>query len=264
MSNIALNKPILESVWERPEELTNGNYNNYDKKFGYSYSKWPSYLTVDLQDIFKIETIRFLLWDGDQRVYKYRLLTSSDSINWTVHFDTSERGYQGWQEFYFPEKMEIRYIRIHCLWNSVNFAFHIVQLQAFDSETEELKKHITNKRIIVKKPENIENEINDGLPLTQKLNNQISSLERILNETSMINSESFQEFINNMRIQAYDIESLEKSIDSVRREIINPVKNELDKSSKLGRFSVLGFYVGFAGLVVSIFSILNLIFKWIE
>jgi hypothetical protein len=44
-----------------------------------------------------------------------------------------------------------------------------------------------------------------------------------------------------LRVQANDIESLEKSVDSIRREIINPVKQELEEGRKLGRYSKWGF-----------------------
>jgi hypothetical protein len=263
MANIALNKPILENEWRRPEEISKNNYNTYTGTSGFTESIWPINLTLDLQEVYEIETIRFLLWAKDQRIYKYRLLTSVDSITWDVHFDSSQGGSSGWQEFCFQKKISIRYIRIHCLWNSKNGAFHIVEMQVYDENTENLEITVINKRIIRTKPDGITREVGDGLPLTQKINNLTNSLERTLLESPLINPKPFQEIITNFRIQAYDIESLEKSLESIRREIINPVKNELEEGKRLGQFSVWGFYVGFVGIVVSIFAILNGIFKWI-
>lgn len=66
MANIALKKPILEIEWQRPEELTNNQHTGYTGTSGFTHSKWPTYLTLDLQNINRIETIRFLLWDKDQ------------------------------------------------------------------------------------------------------------------------------------------------------------------------------------------------------
>lgn len=263
MANIALGKTIIESNWQKPEELTNGDYSNYTGSTGFAHSKWPTYLTLDLQESFSIETIRFLLWNKDDRIYKYRLLTSDDLTNWNVHFDTAEAGFSGWQEFSFPNKIKARYIRIHCLWNSLKTGFHIVQMQVYDESTENLNITPTNKRVIFSQTSGLTSEFKDGLPLTQKMNNLTNSLERIINENTIINPEPFQEIITNFKLQVYDIESLEKSIDSVRREIINPVQKELKEGKKLGKFSVWGFYVGFAGIIVSIFAILNGIFKWI-
>jgi hypothetical protein len=149
------------------------------------------------------------------------------------------------------------------MWNSANGGFHVVQLQVFDKETEQLEIKVDNKRIIsISVAENI-NEIGSGLPLTQQMNSLINSLEKILQDNQIINPEPFKKIIASFRIQAYDIEALEKSIDSIRREIINPVKKELDEGKRLGKFSVWGFYIGFVGIIVSIFAILNGIFKWI-
>lgn len=144
----------------------------------------------------------------------------------------------------------------------MNPGFHVVAMQVYDEDTENLNVDINNKRIILSKSDS-QKEIGDALPVTQKINNLINNLERILKENPIINPVPFQEILTSFKIQAYDIESLEKSMDSVRREIISPVKKELEEGKKLGKFSVWGFYVGFAGIIVSIFAILNAIFKWI-
>jgi hypothetical protein len=94
MTNIALGKRIIED-WEKPEEATNGNYKNYTGSIGFASTHWPKNLTLDLEETYEIETIRFLLWDRDARIYKYRLLTSVDSFIWKVHFDTYDGGYKG-------------------------------------------------------------------------------------------------------------------------------------------------------------------------
>jgi hypothetical protein len=264
MANIALNKKILEPEWVRPEVLVDNNYTNYNGSNGYTHSSWPINLTLDLENIFEIETIRFLLWDKDPRVYKYRLLTSMDLKVWDVHFDSFVNGYRSWQEFNFQEKISARYVRLHCLWNSDNVGFHIVQMQVYDNETEELNIDISNIRVILLKKEESNLEIGSGLPLTQQMKILTNSLEVIMKEHPLINPKPFQDILSSFKIQANDIEALELSIDSIRREIISPVKKELENGNKIGRFSVWGFYVGFAGFIVSIFAILNGIFKWIE
>ncbi|MDD3688054.1 MAG: discoidin domain-containing protein [Bacteroidales bacterium] len=187
MANIALNKPIIESAWAKPQELTNDNFKVYDGNNGFTYSHWPSYLTLDLQEIASIETIRFLLFDKDARTYKYRFLTSPDLINWSVHFDSYDVGYSGWQEFSFPDKINVRYIRIHCLWNSVNTGFHLVQMQVYDENTELLEYKITNKKVIHTKSEIIATEIGDegffcDAPISIKTN--IISINYLSDENS--------------------------------------------------------------------------------
>ena len=265
MGNIALGKKILEREnWIRPEELTNDNFRKYDGKKGYSYAQWPCNLTLDLGKVEDIETIRFLLYDEDDRSYKYRLLTSRNLNEWSVHYDSAEYNCKGWQEFNFQEKISTRYIRIHCLWNSKNRHFHIIELQAYDRDTENHNLTISNKTLLSLGTKVQPDEIGDGSPFTLKINDLIHGLEKIIQENSrIINPEPIQEIIINLRTQAHDVETLEKSLGSIRREIINPVKKELEAGRKIGRFSILGFYVGFAGIIISIFAILNGIFKWI-
>lgn len=262
MANIALGKKIMED-WKAPNELTNGNYTNYTGKVGFTSSVWPKNLTLDLEDIYYIETIRFLLYDKDTRLYKYRILTSEDVTHWSVHYDTDDGGYRGWQEFTFQDKIKARYIRIHCMWNSQNNNFHIVELQVYDKDTEILNLNIANKRIISTKKITSSIEIGTGLPITRMMINLTNSLETILNEHQVINPKPFKEIINSLRIQVNDIESLENSVDSIRREIIDPVKQELEEGRELGKFSKWGFYVGFIAIIVSIFAILNGVFNWI-
>lgn len=261
MANIALGKSILEN-WKNSEALTNGKYDDYSHK-GYASTHWPHNLTLDLEENTKIDTIRFLLWNNDSRTYHYRLLTSEDLVIWNVHYDSSETGCKGWQEFTFNDKRSVRYIRIHCLWNSANPAFHINEIQVYDQDPPQLPITIEQKRIISDKTTTRNIEIGSGLPITTEIQQIADSLEKILLDNEIINPKPFQRIINSFRIQAIDIEALEKSIDSIRREIINPVKTELEEGKRLGRFSVWGFYIGFAGIVVSIFAILNGIFDWI-
>lgn len=81
MTNLALGKLPIEK-WHTPEEATNGNYSEYKANSGYSKAHWPCYYTIDLEDECSIDTIRFLLYDKDDRNHQYRLLTSSDTKSW--------------------------------------------------------------------------------------------------------------------------------------------------------------------------------------
>lgn len=262
MANIALRKKIIEKDWVRPEELTDNNIDVYSTHKGFTEAVWPKNLTLDLENVFKIETIRFLLWDRDHRIYKYRLLTSVNFKEWNVHYDSFDKGYSGWQEFNFINKINVRYIRIHCVWNSVNEGFHIVQLQAFDEDTPPIS-NVANKKNIRTNEVDEEKEIGSGLSLTQQMKTLIDNLEQIIKDSALINPKPFEEIISKFRIQTNDIESLESSVDGIRREIILPVQKELEYNKKYQKFSVLGFYIGFIGFIVSIFAILNGIFNWI-
>src|SRR3989339_1861781 len=110
MPNIALNKSFEEPI-NNASEATNGIVSGYTGVKGFAFFSWPGTMTIDLGEIKKIYCIRFLLWDGlgkggskrDPRIYKYRLLTSTNHKIWNVYFDTASNGFNGWQVFTFPQ-----------------------------------------------------------------------------------------------------------------------------------------------------------------
>jgi hypothetical protein len=49
-----------------------------------------------------------------------------------------------------------------------------------------------------------------------------------------------------------NIEKIEMNIDAVRKEVISPIKEELNQNRVAGKFSILGFWVGAVSMIVSI------------
>ena len=261
MTNIALGKSIEEQQVENASAVTDGHITGYTDRKGFGHFSWPGFLTVDLGDQYNLSCIRILLWDGlgqgnrqrDNRIYKYHLLTSIDHQTWKVVFDSTNDGSNGWQVFNFPDGLNVRYCRIHGLWNSANPEIHIVQVEAHDSEPPNLDAECMLQRAIT--TESINEEVGDGLPLTSRVGGIINNIEQLVESTKILNPEPFRELISQLRIQVNDVSALERSMDSIRREIIGPVHEELEKSSKLGRFSVWGFWVGLIGGLLAIVSI---------
>jgi hypothetical protein len=124
---------------------------------------------------------------------------------WNVHYDSFDKGYSGWQEFNFINKIKVR---IHCVWNSSNEGFHIVQLQAFDGDVPPIN-NVANKKNIRTNEIDEEKEIGSELNLTQQMKTSIDNLEQIIKDNSVINPKPFKEIISKFRIQTNDIESLE-------------------------------------------------------
>ena len=93
------------------------------------------------------------------------------------------------------------------------------------------------------------------LSLEGKVGEIISRLEQLIKEHEIINPEPFQKIINELSTQVSDVVVIEKSMNAIRREITEPVKLEIEKSSKLGKFSVWGFWVGIVGGLLAISSI---------
>jgi hypothetical protein len=267
MSNVALKKSIEEPI-SNASETTNGITTGYAGMSGFAHFYWPGNLTVDLGDSYKLYCIRFLLWDGlgtnktgqrDSRIYKYRILTSKDHHSWDVIHDTSGDGYNGWQVFIFQEKIDARYIRINGLWNSANSEFHVVEVEAHDDIPEELEADITLKRLI--SGEQVTTEIGDGLPLESKVRTLINNLDTLIRSTNVLNPAPFNDLIAQLRMQVKDIGAIERSIDSIRNEIMNPIRKELATSNKLGKYSKYGFLVGIIGFILAMVSIIQNILR---
>jgi len=260
--NILVNKKFVEN-WIRPEILTNGDISSYSGSKGFSYTTWPDTLTFDLENIISIKCIRFLLWDNlgsnktvrTDRKYYYRLLTSIDGNNWNVHFDTGKDGINGWQQFKFEDSLEVRYIKIHALYNTGNGEFHIVEIQAFENTPPELEAEIIIDRHFSNNNNN-NNEIGDGLPITSKIKGIALRLKNIVKQNTLLNPEPFNKIIADLLMQSKDIKVIEGNIDSIKRVILDPVKKELRKSAKIGQYSVWGFVVGTIGIIVSIITLI--------
>lgn len=260
MSNVALGKEIEEPI-TNPAAATDGKTSEYSAHEGFAEFSWPYMLTVDLESAHQLSCIRLLLWDGlgqgnkqrDSRIYKYRLLTSVDRLTWRVVYDSSNDGGNGWQVFSFPEALEARYVRVHGVWNSANDKFQIVQVEAHDDPPSALDAEIVLQRTILS--ESIEVEIGDGMHLQARVGRIINRIERLVEENDLLKPEPFRQLISELRNQVSDVASLERGMDSIRREIITPVHHELQQSAKLGRFSVWGFWVGAVGGLLAIFSL---------
>ncbi|MGA2070602.1 MAG: discoidin domain-containing protein [Sedimentisphaerales bacterium] len=260
MANIAITKRIEEPI-QNAAQVTDGISTGYTGMSGFAQFRWPGTLTVDLGSSATVYCIRFLLWDKlgqkgrqrDSRIYKYRLLTSLDHQTWNVLFDTGDTGSNGWQVFAFPEGTEVRYVRIHGLFNSANEAFHVVEIEVYDDKNPpaltaecRLEKTISNPRE--------QAETGDAFPLEDKVRGIIDQIDQLVEDNkAILNPDPFRRLIAQLRTQVTDITNIEKAMNSIRREIMDPVKAELESS---GRFSVWGFVVGIIGGLLACVSLI--------
>lgn len=265
MSNVALGCKVEEAL-HRPEAVTNGIVTGYTGHDGFARFQCPGYLTVDLARVVDASAIRMLIWDGRgsegstraTRGYKYRLLTSTDRRTWQVLYDTGSSSTNGWQVFTFPERMKVRYVRLHGLYNSANPNFHVVEIEVHDAPPPPLQAETMLEREIV--PSESEVEILDGLPIEESVDALAVSLERLLVDHNWVNPEPVHELIAQLRLRAYDISGLEQRIGSVRRQIVDPVEAELRDGRK---FTVRSYWLGIAGGVIGLASLLLFVVDWL-
>jgi len=91
--------------------------------------------------------------------------------------------------------------------------------------------------------------------LEAKVKDLIAQVEQVIKTTPIVNPEELRKLIEALNEQVPDVVAIEENMDSIRREITDPVKAELEKSSKLGKFSKWGFVVGIIGSIFAIGSI---------
>lgn len=139
-NNLALaSKGAKAAGGNQAELLIDGNTSDYDASYGYAATNWqtnpPEAMVVTLKEAATLNAVRVLLWDGDERYYRYRLEISPDAegdAHWTTIADftqTSERR-QSWQVQDF-EPTTVRRVRLTGTYNSDNGAFHVVEIEAY-------------------------------------------------------------------------------------------------------------------------------------
>ena len=114
----------------RAEVANDGNAARYDNNEGYAYASVGTPIILDLGVTYPVERLRLLLWDGDDRFYRYRIDGSADGTAWSVLEDRSSGEHRGWQEIALAD-VPLRYIRVVGLHNSTGPDLHIVELEAY-------------------------------------------------------------------------------------------------------------------------------------
>jgi hypothetical protein len=132
--NVALEKKGAKaSAPNRAEKLTDGVVTDY-KSTGCAYGHVPCEFSVKLGKLYVISKVRMLLWDHDSRRYLYVVEVSADKKTWKVVADhEKELADSGWTEIEF-DPVDVRYIRVRGIGNTMNTMFPIAELEAYSPE----------------------------------------------------------------------------------------------------------------------------------
>ena len=114
----------------RPEDLIDGNITRYDGGSGFADGQWPCEFLVTLPKTYLLREIRILLWDGNNRSYRYTIETSPDGARFTLLADHSRGQRRSWQALSFAPRL-VKAIKVRGLHNTANAGFHIVELEAY-------------------------------------------------------------------------------------------------------------------------------------
>jgi hypothetical protein len=115
---------------ERGELLVDGVTTGYDGGNGYTYGSWPCEWIVEFPRPLLLRQVRLLLWDGDERFYRYAVETSPDGTQFGPLVDRGSGEWRSWQVLNFAPR-PVRALRIRGLFNSANTGFHAVELEAY-------------------------------------------------------------------------------------------------------------------------------------
>ena len=118
------------------ESLIDGVTTDYDGENGYGYTLWtptPGAITLDLKMLCTISSMKLLLWDLDDRYYRYKIEASSDQLMWDTIVDRTAEMDQcrSWQDIGFNPPIQARYLRLTGTYNSANVQFHVVEWEVY-------------------------------------------------------------------------------------------------------------------------------------
>jgi len=113
-----------------PERLIDGQYLSYGGSEGFAAFVWPGSFTVELPRTETISSTNVLLWDHDERTFRYQIEVSVDGKHWKLVVDKSKAECHGWQSDRF-EPAPARYVRFKGLHNTINSLFQVVEFEVY-------------------------------------------------------------------------------------------------------------------------------------
>ena len=121
--------------------LIDGVTTGYSDIKGFGYTVWtsspPGRMTLDLKGLCNISSMRLLLWDLDDRFYRYKIEASTNSITnnatWVTIIDRTggTNQCQGWQDINSSSVTQAWYLRLTGTYNSSNEAFQVVEWEVY-------------------------------------------------------------------------------------------------------------------------------------
>lgn len=125
---------------QHPELLIDGNHAQYDGANGYAQTEWtatpPQAFMIAFKQAEPVNAIRFLLWDQDNRFYRYKLdvCPDLDDAKWKTIADRAGSNLEcrSWQVLFLPTE-NVRRVRLTGTFGSANSGFHVVEFEAYDA-----------------------------------------------------------------------------------------------------------------------------------
>jgi len=132
--NVALasNGTVVTGCRSNPEKIIDGNSTKFTSYSGFAAGSCPCQWDITFAKEYQLREIRIMLWDKDDRYYRYAVATSFDGKTFVPLVDRSSGEWRGWQKLKF-EPRKVKVIRLFGTHNSKskNSDFHVVELEAY-------------------------------------------------------------------------------------------------------------------------------------
>ncbi|XP_063925361.1 BTB/POZ domain-containing protein 9-like isoform X1 [Zophobas morio] len=130
------------------EYLLNGDTTNYTPHTGFTYHHIRSLNCILIQleftaQPFVVSSMKLLLWDLDDRKYKYFIETSVNNVTWEIVADRRNENYKSWQNIRFDERPVV-FIRIIGTDNTANTDFHCVHFECPSRDCNEMNAQVAS------------------------------------------------------------------------------------------------------------------------
>lgn len=205
IATISNNAIVTEGVSRSRNALLNGDTTNYDWDNGYTCHQLGSgALVVQLPQPYLIETMRFLLWDCDDRCYSFYVEVSIDQIKWTKVVEFNEC--KSWQIAQF-ERISVVFVKIVGTYNSANEVFHCVH---FECPAMDINEAVEEERM--KKVQNVKASVTDycSRASTSNISNDRSNLNNKQENGQCNNFLEITENDNTFEVEENDKEEIIK------------------------------------------------------
>ena len=92
--------------------------------------KYPCQWVITFAKPYRLEEIRFRLWDLEPRFFRYVIGTSPDGREFVTLADRSQGNWSSWQQFRFSSRL-VKSVKIIGLYGSVNGDFVVNKFEAY-------------------------------------------------------------------------------------------------------------------------------------
>lgn len=170
----AYSASVIEGVSRSRNALLDGNTTLYDWDSGYTCHQLGSgAITVQLGQPYMIDSIRLLLWDCDDRSYRYFVEVSVNNWEWEMVADKTHEECRSWQVLRFPARPVV-FIKIVGTHNTANEVFHCVHVEC-PAQTADKSSNSAAGMYSNVSPRDIQNNATVNLQADQAANNQLNN-----------------------------------------------------------------------------------------